>query len=118
MQIDANGYVRSGAMHRCKKKRRLMKFDTEVIKDRQNRQKFLIFSAVESRTNREARNASRDPAIVHACKILIYITTGIRNTGGDEVITLLETKEHLRDVGRVFHHRPSFANWTDFGQTL
>ena len=51
---------------------------------------------LESRTNREARNASRVPAIVHACKILIYITAGIRNTGGDEVITLLETKEDLR----------------------
>lgn len=105
MEIDASGYVRSGAMRLCKKKRGSMQFNTKAIK-RQNRQKFLIFSSVESRINRKARNVSRNPTNVHACKILIYITAGIRNAGGDEVITLLETKEDLRDVGSVFHHCP------------
>lgn len=34
---------------------------------------------MKSQRNREARNENHDPVIMYACKILIYITTGVRN---------------------------------------
>lgn len=40
---------------------------------------FFFFFTMKSQRNREARNENHDPVIMYACKILIYITTGVRN---------------------------------------